>query len=109
MKLLTEWNDFENTEKQVIKAFSEWWYRNLEYKAGTEYGSLETIFGFPYTSSGMCAELGCRCNSSWVYKWIPEYQLCGLAVSEDGFIVAYFDNDNFDDDFLYIPIGKIKE
>ena len=108
MELLKEWNDFENIEKQVISAFKKWWRDNLEYRCGQSYGTIEQIFGLPYTSSGMCAELGCRCNSSWAYKYMPEYQLCGLAVSENGFIVAFFDNDNFYDDFLYIPIGKIR-
>ena len=109
MELLKEWNDFENQQKQVIKAFSEWWFRNLEFKNGTEYGKLEDIFGFPYTSSGEFAELGCRCNSSWVYKWVPEYQLGGLCISENGFIYAYFDNGKIEDDLWFIAIGKIKE
>ncbi len=107
LELLKKWDDVEKTQKAVIKSFGRWWFKHLDYVGGTRLGKLDEIFGFPYTSSGMFAELGCRCNSAWRYRDAPEYTLGGLAVSVDGFVVAYFDND--DCETLYVIIDKLED
>lgn len=108
MELLKEWNDFENQEREIKKAFSVWWWRNLEYDCGTEFGSLDSIFGFAYTSSSDFAALWV-CNSQWHYKFIPDYTIRGIAISTDGFAVAVFESKTSDilNPTLLIPFGNV--
>lgn len=108
MELLKEWSDFENQNEKVRKAFSDWWWRNLEYDCGTEFGSVDTIFGFAYTSSSAFAALWV-CNSQHHYRYIPDYVLRGLAISTDGFAVAVFESRTNDvyNPTLLIPFGNV--
>ena len=108
MELLKEWNDFENQEREIKKAFSVWWWRNLEHDCGTEIGSLDSIFGFAYTSSSDFAALWI-CNSQWHYKFIPDYAIRGIAISTDGFAVAVFESKTSDvlNPTLLVPFGNV--
>lgn len=57
---LKEWDfdDFELIFKNVIKCFEKWVKENpLEITAGRKDKTVELTFGFPYTSSGICAEI----------------------------------------------------
>lgn len=108
MELLKEWNDFENQEQKARKAFRDWWFRNLEYDCGTEYGSIDDIFGFAYTSSSAFAALWV-CNSQWHYKYIPDFAFRGIAISTDSFAVAVFESKTNDvyNPTLLIPFGNV--
>lgn len=58
---LKEWDfdDFSKIKNNVIKCFEKWLKENpLEITAGRKEKTTELTFGFPYTSSGICAELG---------------------------------------------------
>lgn len=65
MEYLTEWTDFEQTYKKVILVFAKWQKDNLKITHGSlchrqnKIESMELTYGLPYTSSGICAELGC--------------------------------------------------
>lgn len=112
MELLKDWNidrknNVDTISKKVIDLFAKWYKDNLIHVCGQHAGNVEEIFGLPYTSSGFCAELGCRCNSVWAYRLIPEYTLNGLALDQNGVVYAYFDNGNYEEDFLYVSIGVI--
>lgn len=112
MELLKDWNidrknNVETISKKIIPLFDKWRKDNLIHICGQKTGTVEEVFGLPYTSSGFCAELGCRCNSIWAYRSIPEYSLNGIGLTEHGVVVAYFDNGNYEDDFLYVTIGTI--
>lgn len=112
MELLKDWNidrknNVETISKKVIALFEKWYKDNLIHICGQRAGNVEEIFGLPYTSSGFCAELGCRCNSAWAYRWNVEFTLDGLGMTEEGNVYAYFDRGLFGEDFLYVNIGKI--
>ena len=108
MELLKEWTDFENQNKKVLDAFSVWWWRNLEHDCGEQFGSIDNIFGFAYTSSSSFAALWV-CNSQWHYKFIPDYIIRGIAISTDGFAVAVFESrtNDLDNPTLLIPFGNV--
>ena len=115
MDLLKDWNidrknNVDTISKKVIDVFSRWFHCNLKCVNGDSdiLKGVENLFGLPYTSSGFCAELGCRCNGDWRYKYMPDYQLNGLVLDQNGIVYAYFDNGNFEEDYLYLPIGTIK-
>ena len=113
MELLKDWNidrnnNADSISKKVIEVFEAWYKNNLLYVQGADKGTTEEIFGLPYTSSGFCAELGCRCNGDWRYKYMPDYHLNGLALDQNGVVYAYFDRGVFDEDYLYLPIGTIQ-
>ena len=107
MKLLKEWNDFENQQKKSIAALRDWYRTNLQYVAGEKHGDVVNIFGLPYTSSGSFAGIW-QTNSEWHYRFIPEYSLIGVAIGDDGIIYAVLDAE-FTDPTLLVPIGTTKE
>lgn len=108
MELLKEWDyqHFEDYQKKVIMLFRDWYRQNLEYRHGQKTGSVEDIFGLPYTSSSDFAAVW-NTNSEWVYKYMPDYHFRGLAISKDGWAVAYFNWSEYDFIDFYIPIGRV--
>lgn len=112
MELLKDWNidrknNVETISKKIIPLFEKWYKDNLIHICGQKVGSVEEVFGLPYTSSGFCAELGCRCNSCWAYRDIPRYTLDGIGLTKHGGVIAYFDDGNCETDYLYVTIGMI--
>lgn len=54
-----DFGDFEAVKKEVIEIFAEWLKEfPLEITAGRKEKTVEMTYGFPYTSSGVCAEIG---------------------------------------------------
>ncbi len=108
MKLLAEWKDVERTSKELIRVFAIWRLSNLRITVGR--GSLENIFGFPYTSSSDYAAIW-NCQGEAVYKWSPEWRFEALAVNENGDAVAVFEHENGTIetlDRMNIIIGKVE-
>ena len=108
MKLLKEWNNVERTSKELIRIFNNWRFTNLKITRGK--GSLEDIFGFPYTSSSDYAAIW-NCQGEAVYRWSPEWRFEALAVSEKGEAVAIFEHEDGtveNLDRMEIIIGRVE-
>ena len=108
MKLKKEWNNVEKTTNELLKLFSLWRYSNLTITKGK--GSMENIFGFPYTSSSEYAAIW-NCQGVAEYKWNPEWKFEALAVSENNDAVAIFEHEDGTVDKLdrmFVIIGKLK-
>lgn len=108
MRLQKEWKDVEETTKQLYRAFNSWRFSNLRITRGN--GSLEDIFGFPYTSSSDFAAIW-NSQGQAEYKWNPEWRFEALAVSENNDAVAIFEHEDGTVeklDRMYVIIGKVE-
>ena len=108
MKLLKEWNNVEKTSKELIRIFAVWRLSNLRITRGK--GSLEDIFGFPYTSSSDYAAI-LNCQGEAIYRWSPEWRFEALAISEKGDAVAIFEHEDGtveNLDRMEIIIGRVE-
>lgn len=109
MKLLKEWKDVEATTKELLHMFSIWRYRNLNITKGN--GSMENIFGFPYTSSSEYAAIW-NAQGEAEYRWSPEWKFEALAVSENNDAIAVFEHEDGTVeklDRMFVIIGKVNK
>ena len=111
MKRIKEWfdimHDVEEVSDQAIKAFTNWYKRNITITHGSGR-DVEEIFGLPYTSSTDWAGLW-NCQADAYLNEDPQWKFECLAVSEDMEILAVFDREDtgiFDN--KDIVIGKIE-
>ena len=110
MKLKTEWNDVEKTEKELLRLFNIWRISNLRIIRGRG-NTLEDTFGFPYTSSSNYAAIW-NCQAEAVYKWETEWRFEALAVSENNEAIAVFEHEDGTVeklDRMYVIIGKVSD
>lgn len=106
MKLKKEWKDVEQTTKELLNLFRNW-NHNLIIRGR---GSMESIFGFPYTSSSEYAAIW-NCQGQAEYRWNKEWRFEALAVSENNDAIAVFEHEDGTIeslDRMYIIIGKVK-
>ena len=108
MELLKEWENYDEYARKCKEFLRDWYKFNLTFRAGTEHGKVDEIFGLAYTSTSDYAALWCT-NSTWEYKSIPGYYFRGVAISEFGFAYAvlYCGESDFYNPDLFVPIGNV--
>lgn len=108
MKLKKEWNDVECTTKELLRIFGRWYKSNLRITQGSG-STLDTLFGFPYESSGEYAAIW-NTNAEAFYRKELEWQFEGLAVSEKDDAVVILEHEDGTAhklDRKYVTIGKL--
>ena len=101
---LKEWDNVEEVIRKVISVFSLWEKRNLSIVYGKREQTTEDTYGLPYTSSSSFAMLGntnvdavLKDNTAWHFDW--------LALTDEGWVIAGFENRNNEE--AQIVIGVI--